>query len=85
MMNPRKEWFSSAIQDHALFHVALSHAAGNLGLLMQKGDSVESLIHRMEAVRIINERLNDMSCGIGDGTIAAVASMASYEVRSFLV
>lgn len=83
MMNPRKEWFSLAIQDHALFHVALSHAAGNLGLLMQKGDSVESLFHRMEAIRIINERLNDLSCGISDGTIGAVASMASYEVSNF--
>jgi hypothetical protein len=80
MMNPRKEWFSLAIQDQALFHVALSHAAGNLGLLMQKGDSVESLTHRMEAIRIINERLNNLSCGISDGTIGAVASMASYEV-----
>jgi hypothetical protein len=80
MMNPRKEWFSLAIQDHALFHVALSHAAGNLGLLTQKGDAIESLTHRMEAIRIINERLDDLSCGISDGTIGAVASMASYEV-----
>jgi Fungal specific transcription factor domain len=85
MMNPRKEWFSLAIQDHALFHVALSHAAGNLSLLLQKGDSVESLVHRMEAIRIINERLNDLGCGISDGTVGAVASMASYEVSNFLV
>ena len=85
MMNPRKEWFSIAIQDQALFHVALSHAAGSLGLLTQKGDSVESLMHRMEAIKIINERLNDVSSGISDGTVGTVASIASYEVSNFLV
>ncbi len=37
----------------------------------------------MEAIRIINERLQDSGSGIGDGTIGAVASMASYEVGNF--
>lgn len=37
----------------------------------------------MEGIRIINERLGDLSRGVSDGTVGAVASMASYEVSNF--
>lgn len=83
MMSARKHWFILATGDQALFLIAMSHAAGNLNLLQQKGtwDAPEALILRSEAIRVINERIMNMEAkGPSDGTVGAVASMASYEV-----
>jgi hypothetical protein len=42
--------------------------------------SATLLHHKVEAIRIINERLDDNSMAVLDGTIGAVASMALAEV-----
>lgn len=83
MMSARKHWFILATGDRALFLIAMSHAAGNLSLQQQKHtwDAPEALLLRTEAIRVINERILDVDTkGPSDGTIGAVASMASYEV-----
>lgn len=76
----RKEWLSLATQDTALFHIALSHYAGNYGLTRRQSDPVEALRFRMEAMRIVNERLENMDSALTDGTLGTVASLSSYEV-----
>jgi len=76
----RTEWLSLATQDTALFHVALSHYAGNYGLAHQESDPVEALRFRMEAMRLINERLGHIESALTDGTLGTVASLSSYEV-----
>lgn len=80
MMPMRKGLFSLAVHDAALFHTFLAHYVASYDLRYGAGDPAESLYHRMEAVRIVNERLADVSQGLSDGTIAAVANMAVYEV-----
>ena len=42
---------------------------------------MESLTHRMKSIEIVNERLSQPDFGTSDGTIGAVASMVTYEVK----
>ena len=81
MMPMRKGLFAIALHDEALFHTFMSHYAASYQLRHGKGDPVESLQHRTEAIRIVNKRLRDSSLALTDSTIAAVANIAIYEVR----
>jgi len=76
----RKEWLYLATQDVALFHIALSHYAGNYGLERQESDPAEALRFRMESMRLVSTRLEDKRSALTDGTIATVSSLSSYEV-----
>jgi len=78
MMKPRKAWLSNATKDAAYFHAALSHYAGNFTLLHEQGNPAEAL-HRMKAVRLVNERLGAAEL-VSDGTVGAVACIMNYEV-----
>jgi hypothetical protein len=79
MMPMRKGLFSIAIHDEALFHTFMSHYAGSYGLRFGTGDPAESLQHRTEAIRIVNDRLRNNTKTLTDGNIAAVANIAIYE------
>ncbi|KAH7360601.1 hypothetical protein BKA65DRAFT_547316 [Rhexocercosporidium sp. MPI-PUGE-AT-0058] len=78
----RTEWLSLATQDAALFHVALSHYAGNYGLVHQESDPIEALRFRMEAMRLVNQRLGHVENALADGTLGTVASLSSYEATN---
>lgn len=83
VMGPlRTEWLKLATQDRAFFHVALSHYAGNYGLSRAEKDPMEAVRFRMEAMKIINERLgvDRVKNALTDETLGTVASLASYEV-----
>lgn len=80
MMPIRKGLLSLAIHDEALFHACISQYAASFYLRQRAGDPVESVTHRTEAIRIVNERLGDPIKRLSDGTIAAVANIAIYEV-----
>jgi hypothetical protein len=83
VMGPlRTEWLKLATRDRAFFHVALSHYAGNYGLSRAERDPMEAVRFRMEAMKIINERLgwDRVRTALTDGTLGTVASLASYEV-----
>ncbi|RFU33626.1 hypothetical protein B7463_g2717, partial [Scytalidium lignicola] len=82
MMSARRSWLELSIQDPALFYVALSHAAGNLSMLSKSGDPAEALMLRSQAIKIIRKRLDDLSNGIDEFTIATVAAMVSYEATN---
>ena len=80
MMPMRKGLFSLATHDAALFHTFMSHYVAAYSLRFSTGDPVESMQHRTQAIRIVNERLRDPKQALSDGNIAAVANMAVYEV-----
>jgi hypothetical protein len=82
MMPMRKGLFAIAIHDAALFHTFLAHYVASYDLRFGTGDPAESLQHRTEAMRIINERLQNPYQALTDVTIAAVANIAIYEVSS---
>lgn len=46
---------------------------------------MEALRMRMDAIKMVNERLADADGSMSDGTIGAVASLVTYEVRSLLL
>jgi hypothetical protein len=64
----RREWLALATQDTALFHIALSHYAGNYGLEHQECDPAEALRFRMESMRIVNQRLAHKEHALSDGS-----------------
>ena len=49
----------------------------------REGDPAESLMLKMEAMKIVNKRLDEGEEGISDGTIGAVTSMVTYEVFNY--
>ncbi|KAE8144680.1 hypothetical protein BDV25DRAFT_166247 [Aspergillus avenaceus] len=59
----------------AMLAIASKHRAGVEG----KTESVQSLTHKMRALRLMNERIQADSKGQRDGTIYAVATMAVIE------
>jgi hypothetical protein len=80
MLDYRRGWMALALQDEAFFYVALSHSAGDVDLTLRKGDPDEAVSYRVQAMRIINERLGNSQQCLSDGTISAVAAIANYEV-----
>lgn len=80
MMPMRKALFALAMHDEALFHTVMPHYIARYQIRFSVGDPAESLKHRTQAIRIVNERLRDPEKALTDGTIAAVANLASYEV-----
>jgi hypothetical protein len=83
MTSVRKSWFRTSLQDPAFFNSVLSHYAGRFNLDTMQGDPVDSLYFRTNAIKLVNERLSKQDEIITDGTIAAVASLATYEVQLF--
>ncbi|CAK38515.1 transcriptional regulator family: Fungal Specific TF [Aspergillus niger] len=78
--NPMMEIFRQfALHDglpfQAMLAIASKHRAGVEG----KTESVQSLTHKMRALRLMNERIQADSTGQYDGTIYAVATMAVIE------
>lgn len=81
-VSPQSGWFAFAITDPALFHGTLFHWAAhkaNAGNGIDR-DSPEILAHKLEAMRLVNERLGDPEQELKDETIAAVACLANVEV-----
>jgi hypothetical protein len=87
-INPTGDFFSIARADEAILHSVLFLVALHRDLKRGISGSRDSLHHGGEAFRIINERLQ-ANAGFSDGTIAAVAMLASKEVstvsRTFLM
>ncbi|TAQ87701.1 hypothetical protein B7494_g3981 [Chlorociboria aeruginascens] len=80
MMPLRRAFFSLSVHDEAVFHTFLSQYAASYNLRFRSGDPIECVHHRTKAMQIVNQRL-DGSQSLSDGTIAAVANMAIYEVN----
>jgi uncharacterized membrane protein len=80
-LNPMKEIFRRmALHDVVPFQAMLAIASKHLAGVAGKTDSVQSLTHKMRALRLMNERLKVDSEGRNDGTLYAIATMAVIEV-----
>jgi hypothetical protein len=67
------------MSDKAFFYVAIAHAASDCDLSLRKGDPIDAVSYRTEAIKIINERLGTPQYRISDENISAVAALANYE------
>jgi hypothetical protein len=79
------EWFKFTLNDQACYHATLFLSMAHQALLTGTGKSLplECFQHRGDAIQIINNRLSDSAHRLEDGTIAAIACLAAFEV-SFL-
>jgi hypothetical protein len=79
--NPMVEIFRRfALHDEVPFQAMLAIASKHRAGVEGKKESVQSLTHKMRALRLMNERIQSDSKGQLDGTIYAVATMAVIEV-----
>ena len=83
-VNPKGEWFPYAISDPAVLHATLCCSAAHYTLLGGGNGCIplEYYYHKGEAIRLINERLGDPVRRTSDGTLAAIACLASLEVSN---
>ncbi len=79
-VNPESSWISFAFTDAALLHVTLSLVSLHYDLNQGREESSDHLYHKGEAIRTINERLNDSNHEISDASVATVAIIANMEV-----
>jgi hypothetical protein len=81
------EWLSQAVSDPACFHATMFLAAAQESLVVDSSTTTPSPLiatelyqHKGEAIRIINERLNDPRTAAKNGTIVAIACLVVSEV-----
>ncbi|EEP80771.1 predicted protein [Uncinocarpus reesii 1704] len=68
-----------AIHDPVPFQAMLAVAAKHMAGVQGQADTVQSLTHKMRALRLLNERLKSDPWGKQEGTIYTAASMAVIE------
>ncbi|KAM3069577.1 hypothetical protein ACMFMF_008792 [Clarireedia jacksonii] len=81
MMPMRHAFFALSIHDDALFYTYLSHYAASYHSHFRTGSSLESVFYRSRAIELVNARL--MTQDLNEGTVAAVANMAIYDVSLY--
>lgn len=76
--------FSLAAADPAWMNAFLCLISLHHDLQSRKGISRECLMHRAEALRIVNQRLIDAPRQISESTIGAIAFLANFDVSEVL-
>jgi hypothetical protein len=79
-VNSKEEWMRFAITDTALLHVTLVISALHVALLRGKEFSVDAFRHQREAVKVLNDKLNDPILSSTDSTILAISCLSLIEV-----
>ena len=79
-MAVRSLWLEKAMRDTAFLFIKLCRAAESLSVIERSGGSVETLMFKNEAIKVINQRLDESPTHISEGTLSAVACIVSYEV-----
>ncbi|KAI5458844.1 hypothetical protein BGZ63DRAFT_432396 [Mariannaea sp. PMI_226] len=79
VLNPEASQLSYAITDAALLHGLFSLASLHNDLRNGTNISPLCFMHRGEALRIVNERIAKAPLQLTDGTIGAVAALATFD------
>jgi hypothetical protein len=65
----------------ASVHGILAHSASHMAYLRQeKSNSLQALNHKMRAIQLVNEALNDPVRGVSDDIVSAVLRLLTFEV-----
>jgi hypothetical protein len=77
--------FRNVLLDHALFHSLLF--AGTLTLVARRpGESpVNAMMHKGEAIRLLNQKLQNLETATDDGSIGAILTLTGVDVSKHLV
>ena len=86
-VRPESGWFVYALEDDALLHATIFHQAMYFykALPEMRHDYNEIWKHQTIAITLINQRLSNEIEATSDATIAAVACLASGEVRTSMI
>lgn len=78
-------WFAQAMNDPACFHGTLLLGV-TFNALLRKHTTMppECLYHYNEAIKYTSANIEDSRNQLREGTVAAVACLAAFEVRSYL-
>jgi hypothetical protein len=82
-VDPEDKWFGYSVTDSALFYSTMLHSAAHNAFLAGNTDLAESALLKWEAIRMVNDKLDDPVLAISDVTIGAVAALVLFEVRAF--
>ena len=84
-MSPLEEvrWFQKALDDEGCYHSMLFVSQAHQAFLTDHENTLDldCYRHKGEALKQINKRLSKHREATEDGTIAAIACLAVYEVR----
>jgi len=80
--NFRHYWWPLVREDTLLLHVMLHVTAFELEWLKGSPNGFHSEVYAMENIMILRNRVQDPMVGSSDQTITAVATLASFEVRT---
>lgn len=69
------------VADPAAFKTLLAFAVYYLAERRGLNNYAEGCTYKLDAMRIVSERLTDLESSISDGTILAVVALAGLEVR----
>lgn len=79
-VDPEDKWFSYSASDPGIFHSTMLHSAAHNAMLSGRNDFGDPNLIKWNAVRIVNERLQDPVLSISDLTMGAVVALALFEV-----
>lgn len=68
------------LSDQATTHATLAHSANHMAYLHGQPSPISALSHKIAAIKLVNEALNDPEIAVSDGTIAAVLRLVTFEV-----
>lgn len=77
-----KSSFDLALGDAALFHMILLCSAIHIKFLSQSTDFEEDFFHKMKAIEVVNQRIQEQTEVNSDNVIRTVAFLAIAEVSS---
>lgn len=80
VLNPESSHLPYAFTDAALLHALFSLAGMHHDLSIGRSITPTCLMHRGETLRLVNERITKTPLQLDDGTIGAVAALATFDV-----
>ncbi|KAH8653194.1 hypothetical protein BGZ60DRAFT_180156 [Tricladium varicosporioides] len=78
-VDPEDKWFGYSVTDPALFYSTMLHSAAHDAFLSGRPNLADSALLKWEAIRLINNRLNDPVHSVSDVMIGAVVALALFE------
>lgn len=70
------------LSQEAATHAVLAHAACHVAYLRGERQSIKAITHKMAAIHLVNEYLNDPVKSVSDEAFSAVLRLLTFEVMN---
>lgn len=71
------------LSHRAATHAVLAHSAAHSAHIRGERSSIKAITHKMAAIHLVNEYLNDPLKAVSDEAFSAVLRLLTFEVRYF--